>query len=164
MKAAKLTLILVIALLSFGTGCGGGENYLEGSITQRFELGFDFTEIALIDGALRVRFQDNVEYMEVGYEATNTVLELILEPLPEGNAPDEEWLDVSSNIELNRYVIIMPEKYLIIQDERRFPLVYQAEIVFSCPGSATGERIVGQFHIVFEEGSTMRGGFAGRIE
>jgi len=164
MKTAKPTLVLVVASLLLGTGCGGGENYLEGSITQRFELGFDFTNIALIDGGLRVRFQDNVEYMEVGYEATNTVLELILEPMPEGNAPDAEWLDVSSSIELNRYVIIMPEKYLIIQDERLFPLVHQAEIVFSRPASAPGEKIAGQFHIVFEEGSTMRGGFAGRIE
>jgi hypothetical protein len=155
-----LTSLVLVGI--FGWGCGAGESFLEGSISKRFGLGFDFVNVRQDGGALVVRYQDRVEFVEVGYEAENTVAELVFEELP-----DREylgvWMDVSQTVELNRYVIIMPEKYLITQDERRFPEVHLAEIVFTELGTEAGQAVSGQFHVTFVDGSTLRGGFSAAL-
>lgn len=148
--------------LCFGTiGCGTDGNFLEGSISRRFAIEYDFVELRLQTGNLAVLYQDNVEYIEVGYEATNTVAELVFYELPAATQLGE-WLDVTDKVEVNRYVIVMPEKYLISQDERPFPEINHAEaVLFELNEQQSATRVCGQFSIGFIDGSTLRGGFEG---
>jgi hypothetical protein len=150
--------------LCFGiVGCSPDGNFLEGSISRRFAIEFDFVELRQQAENISILYQDNVEYIEVGYEATNTVAELVISQLPAATQKDE-WLDVTETIEINRYVIIMPEKYMVSQDERPFPEINHAEAVFfDLSEQQSGTRVCGQFSIGFIDGSTLRGGFEGRL-
>jgi hypothetical protein len=49
------------------------------------------------------------------------------------------------------------------QDERRFPVVFQAQVKYFEMGTSPGEWLSGQFYVIFTEGSTLRGAFAARM-
>jgi hypothetical protein len=135
---------------------------LDGSVSEVFDLSFDRVEIEGDGELLIIRYLADVEYPEVAYYATNTVAELAIEVGPDGWKTDGPE-DVTDRLELERYVMTMDEEEEIVEDGRDFPVIYVAEVTFDVLGGSPGEEVVGAFRIIFVDGATLRGSFAGPL-
>jgi len=105
-------------------------------------------------------YLDEVRYSAVAYTGVNTTLQLTV-----GLIPAQEQLgtalDVTDLVELDRYVIVLAsDGRTLEQDERAFPTVQSASVIFTELREEPARAADGSFSIVFIGGATMRGGFA----
>jgi hypothetical protein len=156
--------VLAAAAVAGAAGAAGGcarPGTLDGSISATIPLGFDDVELVLDDdGALLVRYLDEVSYPEVAYEGTNTVAELRV-TADVGGMVAGEPLDVTGAAEVARYVIVLTDDDEIVQDARLFPEIFAAELTLDAVPRAVGDACAGRFRVIFVDGTTLRGTFDG---
>jgi hypothetical protein len=138
--------------------CSSDLNFLEGSIGNDLNLGFDYVEVMREEDSMVVEYLDEVSYPQASYQGTNTPVKLTVFLLPTEDQLDEE-LDVTDSVELDRYVIVLRDGHIIEQDTRQFPEVRDATVTFFWLSDEPVEAAGGEFSVVFVEGSTLRGGF-----
>jgi hypothetical protein len=137
--------------------CSVAETYLDGSISTRFDLDFDFLEMEKDPGKMAFTYYDEINFAQISYQGFNTVLKFeVFFPVEDFNLG--QWVTVTDGVRLSRYVVIMVHPYLLKQDERVFPEIHDAGIGFFMLDDT---RVNGRFKIIFKDGSTLRAGFSG---
>ncbi len=149
-------------LLAIAAGCAAAPGSLEGSVSADFDLRYDDLEIVRDGPVLTIRYLREVRFDQVAYAGTNTVAEVRLEGDP-GPVTLGESLDVTGLLELERYVMTITPANEVVQDDRDFPEIYVAEMVFDVIGALPGEPCAGSFRVIFTDGETLRGSFEGDL-
>jgi hypothetical protein len=146
----QLAVLATLMALTFGCE-DDGDNYLKGSVTKSYDMGFDMTRVRLYESELSIEYVDERRAGE--QVAARVTLEVTGDPLATGVAYDlAERGDVSRG-----------QGY-----GSPLPALQSGEITLSDYSGEDGSRVAGRFNAVFATADgttqTLRGGFSAELE
>ena len=147
MKALNPTRALLALTTAATLLACGGDDYLNGTIDQRLNLGFDNVRLHKQGGFLLV------EYIRRSYEATETLCKLAADMSGVGDQRTLAGADFTDRVTLSRATITQSE----------FPEIKEGSLQLSTFEFEHGGAVSGTFFVTFDTFETLGGGFSGDL-